>query len=177
MSSVLETHSLLRISHQSFSDYLLDDKACSPAFHINLDNWSQALAIACLNTMEAGLKFNICGLDSSYIRNESIPNLTSRVETYIHPELLYSCRFWTEHLSDSQYDDELYLKIQGFMDNRFLYWLEVLSLCKQMNQASGILGSLSNWISVSFLIAISHRDPRNNHLDRVRGRITRSSRI
>jgi hypothetical protein len=150
MRSVLETHTALRISHQSFSDYLLDENACSPSFHIKLDSWNQPLTIACLDTMERGLKFNICGLESSYFRNNDIPDLAMRVETCIHPELSYSCFFWAEHLPKSEYDEELYFKIQDFMNNRFLYWLEVLSLCKQLSQVSG-LELLNNWIIVSLL--------------------------
>jgi hypothetical protein len=148
MGSVLDTQRFLKISHKSFEDFLLDETACPLSFHIRSDYWNQSLTIACLNTMEKGLKFNICGLESSHLRNSDVPNLTSRVESCISPELSYSCFFWAEHLSKSEYDDELYSKIQGFMDNRFLYWLELLSLCKQMTRISG-LELLNGWIVVS----------------------------
>jgi hypothetical protein len=152
MRSVLDTQVLLRVSHQSFSDFLLDERACPRTFHVNPDYWNQSLTIACLNTMEKCLKFNICGLESSYLRNSLVPDLTSRVESCIPPELSYSCFFWIEHLSKSEHDDELYSKVQEFMDNSFLYWLEVLSLCKQMTRVSG-LKLLNGWIMVSVPIS------------------------
>jgi hypothetical protein len=148
MRSVLDTQVLLRITHQSFSDFLLDEKACPPSFHIKTDHWNRPLTIACLDTMERSLKFNICGLGSSYLQNNDVPDLAMRVATYIHPELSYSCFFWAEHLPESEYDEELYSKIQEFMSNRFLYWLEVLSLCKQLTQVSG-LKLLNDWLIVS----------------------------
>jgi hypothetical protein len=154
MTSVLDTQVHLRVSHQSFSDFLLDENACPRTFHIKPNHWNQALSIACLNMMKTDLKFNICGLNSSYLRNSEVSDLASRVESCIHPELSYSCLFWTEHLSGSEHNDKLYSGIQDFLDNRFLYWLEVLSLCRRMNQTSGILKVLINWMLVSYITSI-----------------------
>jgi hypothetical protein len=156
MRSVLDTQVLLRVSHQSFSDFLLDKNVCPGTFHIKPDHWNQALSIACLNTMKTDLKFNICGLNSSHLRNYEFSDLASRVETCIPPELSYSCFFWTDHLSESEHNDELYSGIQDFLDNRFLYWLEVLSICKRMNQTSGILKLLIDWMKVSRIMSIPH---------------------
>jgi hypothetical protein len=158
MGSVLDTNPLLRIGHQSFVDFLLDEEACPPVFHIKIDHWKRFLTTVCLDTMEKSLQFNICKLRSSYLRNSDVYDLDLRVKTYIHPELEYSCRFWAEHLSESEKTDELYSKIQGFLDNRFLFWLEVLSLCRQVNQASGLLGLLNNWILVSSETSASHKE-------------------
>ncbi|PVG00008.1 WD40 repeat-like protein [Serendipita vermifera] len=146
MRSVLDTQSLLRISHQSFVDFLLDEKICPPTFYIQPDRWEQALTMACLQMMEKELRFNICGLESSYVRNSDIPGLASRVDASLSPELLYSCHFWAEHLFESKKNDEIYSMIEGFMNNRFLYWLEVLSLRRQVNQASSVLRLLNDWI-------------------------------
>jgi hypothetical protein len=154
MRSVLDTQVLLRISHQSFSDFLLDEQACPHTFHIKPNHWNQALTISCLNTMKNGLRFNICGLESSYLRNSEISDLASRVENCIPPELSYSCLFWTEHLSEFENNDEIYSRIQDFLDNRFLYWLEVSSLCKQMNQSPRILKLLIDWMKVSCINSV-----------------------
>jgi hypothetical protein len=155
MKSVLDTQNVLQISHKSFEDFLLDEKACPSSFHIKLDYWRQFLTIPCLNTMERGLKFNICELKSSYLRNREVTGLAEQVEKCIPPELSYSCRFWAENLSKSDYDDKLYFKIQQFMEDEFLYWLEVLSLCNQVNQASRTLKLLNDWIVVSFYLSIA----------------------
>jgi hypothetical protein len=151
MRSVLETKDTLRIAHQSFSDFLLDRKTCSPGFHVNLDDWKQSIAHLCLRTMAKQLRFNICELESSYSRNSEIPDLAFRIQTFISSELSYSCRFWAEHLSESTQEEKLYEQVQEFAKEQFLYWLEVMSLCKQVNLASGMLNMLINWIKVSFL--------------------------
>jgi hypothetical protein len=176
MRSVLDNDQCLQFSHKSFEDFLLDEKACPSSFYLKLDIWRRFLTIACLNTMERGLKFNICGFDSSHLRNNDVPGLIDRVENCIHLELSYSCRFWAEHLDKSEYDDGLYHEIQDFMDNRFLYWLEVLSLCKQVNQASKILKLLIDWMVVSSDFFIPQR-PQSNKICRKSRRIPRSLRI
>ncbi|KAJ4315361.1 hypothetical protein N0V94_005988 [Neodidymelliopsis sp. IMI 364377] len=57
----------------------------------------------------------------------------------------YSCVFWVDHLQDSMIGEEVMeeqkLKaaeiIYGFLQHRYLYWLEALSLCKSVS--TGIL--------------------------------------
>jgi hypothetical protein len=67
LKSVVNSEDVLRITHQSFVDFLINSKACPPAFCINLEKEERSLALACLRTMKYGLRFNICNLESSYI--------------------------------------------------------------------------------------------------------------
>jgi hypothetical protein len=148
MRSVLDIKSLLRISHQSFTDFLLDPNICPPAFLINSTNENRRLTTACLRIMKESLRFNICRIESSHIPNRDIPDLKSRIEQNITPELSYSSCFWANHLENSQYNIEILVFLLIFMDNQFLYWLEVLSLLNQVGLASGMLQVLINWIRV-----------------------------
>jgi hypothetical protein len=62
---------------------------------------SQQLALTCLRHMETNLKFNICQLETSYLRNKDVKDLPTRIERHIPTYLSYACRFWAVHLEDS----------------------------------------------------------------------------
>jgi hypothetical protein len=148
LQSVMDSEDILRINHQSFVDFLLDQDKCPPKFIIERGRESRNLTSACLNTMGNNLRFNICNLETSYLRNADVPDLQSRVEERISPHLSYSCRFWAGHLVETTFDDEIFTLLQKFMFSQFLFWLEVLSLTQLVNLASGMLRSLADWIRV-----------------------------
>jgi NACHT domain len=150
LQSVMDSDNILRINHQSFVDFLLDQNKCPPKFTIQRKRESRSLTLACLNTMGNNLRFNICDLDTSYLRNTEIPDLESRIEERISPHLSYSCRFWASHLVETAFDEEIFTLLQKFMLSQFLFWLEVLSLTKLVNIASGMLRILADWIRVRF---------------------------
>jgi hypothetical protein len=111
------------------------------------------MALACFQLMKAGLRFNICQLETSHIRNADIPNLAIRVMEKISTCLSYSCQFWADHLEASASDVELLNEAKEFLCNRFLYWLEVLSLLDMVRIASQALLVLHEWSMVgSFII-------------------------
>jgi NACHT domain len=149
LQSVLDSGSALRIHHQSFADFLLDPSECPPNFLIVRERDNRNLAVACLKVMNSHLRFNICELESSYLRNSDVPDLESRVEKHIPRHLFYSSRFWADHLGQTAFDAELFEHLQYFMRYQFLFWLEVLSLTGMVNVASSILWTLLNWIRVS----------------------------
>ncbi|PVF93396.1 WD40 repeat-like protein [Serendipita vermifera] len=144
--SVLEPGEILRIGHQSFADFLIDEKECPNAFHIRLDLASQHMTLSCLQTMKSELCFNICQLKSSYFRNCDVPDIASSIKRYISPQLSYSAWYWAEHLRGSQFDSTIQRELQVFMDTKFLFWLEVLSLTKRVNAASDIMGLMVEWL-------------------------------
>jgi len=148
LQSVMDSQGLMHFSHQSFVDFLLDPTRCPPNFLIDRRRESRSLTLACLHTMRDNLKFNICNLTSSYIRNAEVPNLKSQVEECIPPHLSYSCCFWASHLTETMFDNEVSDCLVYFTDHQFLFWLEVLSLVRQVKIASTMLGSLAGWIQV-----------------------------
>lgn len=93
--SVLDCDKFLRISHQSFTDFLLEPNICPSAFLNRRKDGNRELTIACLGTMEGQLRFNICGIESSHIRNDDIADLESRIEDtggkvgFVHLNLPY----------------------------------------------------------------------------------------
>ncbi|KIM24764.1 hypothetical protein M408DRAFT_49255, partial [Serendipita vermifera MAFF 305830] len=149
LTSVLEWGRTIRIRHQSFVDFLLDPKECPPSFLIEKERESRDLTLCCLTTMKNHLRFNICNLESSYVRNQDVPNFALQVNKCIPPYLSYSARYWASHLVETTCDRDINDSIQYFMGHKFLWWLETMSLIKQINVGSSILQSLVNWLRKS----------------------------
>lgn len=148
LRTVLGSTDTLRIYHQSFVDFLIDENKCPAAFLIDRKRESRALTIACLRTMKHKLRFNICNFESSYLLNGDVTDLATRIHQQIYPNLLYSSFFWATHLSKTPFEPEILEHLQFFMNDQFLYWLEVLSVTKKVNIASGALWLLIDWICV-----------------------------
>ncbi|KIM26666.1 hypothetical protein M408DRAFT_72315 [Serendipita vermifera MAFF 305830] len=144
--SILDPGETLRIHHQSFVDFLLDPKECPAPFLVGRQRENRTLTTACLQVMKKCLRFNICGLESPYICNQDVPDLDSRVKASISPHLSYSSCHWASHLIETNFDAEVYEALQHFMNNQFLFWLEVLSFIKRVNVGSNMLRLLITWI-------------------------------
>ena len=137
LSSVVDFDGLLRLRHLSFADFLTNPKRClDPRFIIDLNELHHNLALRCLQVMKTELKFNICGLETSYIRNDDVVDLSERIAARVSTRLQYSCRFWAAHLCDTRleqnYCDVLLKEARGLFHIRLLYWLEVMSLIKEV---------------------------------------------
>jgi NACHT domain len=144
----------IRVLHTSIADYLSDSHRCgNHPWFIDVLSHSRGLALACLRIMKVKLRFNICRLQTSYLCNDDVPDLSARAGAVIGDHLSYSCRFWADHLQTTSPDDEILEEVQGFLHNRLLYWLEVLSLIKGVPLASPALLSTSDWLRVSTLYA------------------------
>ncbi|KIM21762.1 hypothetical protein M408DRAFT_324867 [Serendipita vermifera MAFF 305830] len=148
LQSVMYTGEIPRFKHQSFVDFLTDKTRFPSVFLIDLKHERRSLAIKGLRVMKKHLHFNICELKSSYDRNSDIPDLEIRIGRHLTPHVCYSAVFWASHLADISFDHEIFDLLQDFMQNRFLFWLEVLSLTKRVNIGSGAMQSLIDWLRV-----------------------------
>jgi hypothetical protein len=130
----------LRVCHPSFLDFI-STQARSQEFWTDPEVLHTMMAQGCFTIMKAGLKFNICGLESSHQRNDEIPEL----KQHISEELQYSAVYWLDHLfqSTGYSDDEKVRVAHEFLYHaRLFYWLEVLSVVCQINVAVLILQKL-----------------------------------
>lgn len=141
--------------HSSFHDFLVDPGR-SQKYYVDLSLGHHSLAIACLQTMKHGLQFNICGLQTSYLLNEEVPELSTQVQNTIPIHLCYSCRYWAAHLQGTNFEVELAQEVQTFVHSQFLYWLEILSLLKEVNIASSAMIAVADWCKVSWLPRIDN---------------------
>ncbi|KAJ6548688.1 hypothetical protein B0H19DRAFT_1299610, partial [Mycena capillaripes] len=123
--------------HASFSDYLLaSNRSGEHPWHVNTRAWNSVLALKCLRILNSKLKFNICELKTSYLRNDEVPNLSGKIKECISSDLAYASRFWAAHVEIADSEKTMLNAIKDFMFTQFLYWLEVLSLSGHVNSAN-----------------------------------------
>jgi WD40 repeat protein len=142
-----------RTLHPSFADYLSNAHRCgNQPWFIDLPTHHRRLALTCFQQMQAGLKFNICRLETSYALNRDVLDLPARVDNFIPSHLSYACRFWADHLRGTGFELGVSTHLEKFLYLRFLYWLETLSLIEEMHVASPALQSSAEWATVSLCI-------------------------
>jgi hypothetical protein len=151
LGGVHQLDTLIRALHASYYDFLADESR-SKSFYVDASQQHRSLVLSTFQVMTRELRFNICNLNTSYHRNIDVPDLTTRVANIIRPHLSYTCCFWADHLIATAYDSTVLNELQDFHHHRLLYWLEVLSLTKNINVASRALYSLQEWIKVSVRI-------------------------
>ena len=140
--------------HTSFRDFLLDE-ARSSSFHIQiLPQHSLILRGALLACMRDLLKFNICDLKDSRLRNTAVPDLIHQVNKAIPHHLSYACQYWMDHLQHANFTPELLKEVTLFFKDFFPYWVEAISLLSLSSPLSPILSAtetctlLETWAKV-----------------------------
>jgi hypothetical protein len=149
LSSVIRVTPLLRTRHLSFAEFLTDTNRCGDErFYIDKAKRHLEMWNVCMLIMKRYLQFNICRLESSYLRNNDISDLPERMAAFIPSHLLYSCRFWVAHLCDStiapESVQEVMSEINEFLHVNFLHWLETMSLVMEVSQLKAALNALLN---------------------------------
>ena len=118
--------------HTSFVDFLTTERA-PEKMRIRLSAAHRDLADGCLKTMISDLHFNIANCKTSYLLNSEQPLAT------ISAPLKYASLHWAHHI-DASYDGTSLLPLlENFLFERFLFWLEVLSVSGLCYRASSIL--------------------------------------
>ncbi|KZP17859.1 WD40 repeat-like protein [Athelia psychrophila] len=130
--------------HTSFFDFLQDPKR-SKEFFVDATKQDRNLVLGCLRVMKGELRFNICGLETSHLLNADIPDLPARLQSHITPHLMYACRFLAVHLQTTPYEKQVGKELEDLLHERFLHWVEVLSLTKIVHTASRSLSSILIW--------------------------------
>ena len=146
LDGVADEDKPIRPLHTSFRDFLLDGTR-SLAFHVHiLPQHSLTLGQALLACMQNMLKFNMCGLKDSRLRNAAVPDLPHWVNMAVPPYLSYSCRYWMDHLQHAECTPELLNEVTLFFKAFFPYWLEAISLLSLSSPLSSILSALETCI-------------------------------
>ncbi|KAL4078980.1 WD40-repeat-containing domain protein [Scleroderma yunnanense] len=146
LTGTTNTSTPVRPLHASFYDFLLDEKR-SGEFFIDQGDVHHDLALASLYVMQAGLRFNICALPTSYVHNSAVVDLAKRVEENIPPHLLYACRFWAIHLKDSRFTSDLAHCVRMFVTReQVLFWMEALGVSNFIGEAYGALAVAEHWL-------------------------------
>lgn len=163
LDGILNEQKPIRPLHTSFRDFLLDE-ARSSTFHVNLlPRHSLDLGRALLGSMRKTLKFNICDLKDSRLRNAAVPNLTSQVTKAIPPHLAYSCQYWMVHVQHADCTPELLDEVTLFFKNFFPFWLEAISLLSLFSPVSYTQAALKacnilkHWAKVGLTMVMSNK--------------------
>jgi hypothetical protein len=73
-----------------------------------------------------------------------------RIEQCLTKDLQYACRYWVQHLLESQVQLNDNGKVRGFLDGHLLiHWLEALSLMRKTSKGVLAINALQSMIIVS----------------------------
>ena len=76
---------------------------------------------------------------------------------------MYACRFWDDHLKHTDYKADLLRKVETLIKEKFLFWLEALSLTKNIGLAPSALATLNMWLGSSQGVRITAGSMRNTN--------------
>ncbi|KAF9786447.1 hypothetical protein BJ322DRAFT_1191700 [Thelephora terrestris] len=127
----------VRPFHKSFPDFIVDSARCTnPRFWVSPPDQHAELLIGCLETLNHRLEPNMCKLPDG-VMNSEVPDLRERTEKHINKALEYACRSWHRHLVNMTQARMLEITsiLRQFLEKKFLFWLEVLSVLGAAREA------------------------------------------
>jgi len=147
-----EANRPVRPFHKSFPDFLVDPTRCiNPRFRVSPPDHHSELVIGCLELLNRTLKKNIFKFPDSFVDDEA-DGLRKRAKGDIDQGLRYACESWHKHLVDSNAAPTYTLKITSvlhqFLEQKFLFWLEVLSILGTLRGAVDALEAARKWLEV-----------------------------
>ncbi|KAF9786255.1 hypothetical protein BJ322DRAFT_775253 [Thelephora terrestris] len=133
--------------HKSFPDYIVDPTRCTDSrFCVHPPDQHTELLIGCLELMNQRLERNMCKLPDGVINTE-VKDLNWRAEQHIDKALEYACRSWHKHLNDTRPAQKLKITpiLHQFLEEKFLCWLEVLSVLGATREAVDAMERIEKW--------------------------------
>ena len=142
----------VRVFHKSFLDFITDPTRCTDKrFYISPPVHHLQLLMGCLGLMDQKLAKNMCCLPDG-VANSDISNLEERIEEWIVPALRYACMSWHAHLigvdTIPAHAPEITPTLHLFLEKKFLFWLEVLSVHSAARNAVEALQVAADWLEV-----------------------------
>ncbi|KAG8725617.1 hypothetical protein FRC09_000004 [Ceratobasidium sp. 395] len=140
-----ESTGIVSALHASFPDYMLCRER-SGRFWCDKSKHSEFLAQCCFKIMSKELRFNICGLESSFVFDKDILDFSSRVDQVISAQLFYACQHWGSHLQDAQDSSALRSSLDWFLTRQLLFWMEVLNAKQWIGIGETLLNNTQKWL-------------------------------
>ena len=152
--------------HKSFPDFVTDPVRCSDErFYISPPDHHLELLIGCLDLMNRTLEKDMCRLPDAVV-NSDVNDLKEKTEKHIDLALRYACLSWHTHLSDADATPAdaptITHTLHQFLETKFLFWLEVLSVLGAVRNAADALQVTADWLEVC---RVSHLDIFRAHSD------------
>jgi len=135
--------------HKSFSDFITDPTRCiNQRFYISPPDHHLDLLVGSLALMGRALEKNMCCLPDTVINSE-VDDLQERTEQYISYPLQYACRLWYKHLINTTLAcvPKITSLLHQFLEKKFLFWLEVLSVLGVVRDAVHALSTTKEWLN------------------------------
>ena len=89
------------------------------------------------------------------VANSDVSDLKERTEKYINPALRYACVSWHTHLAELVDANTIPARVptttptlKKFLETKFLFWLEVLSVLGAARNAVDALQATTDWLEV-----------------------------
>ncbi|CUA68964.1 putative WD repeat-containing protein all2124 [Nostoc sp, PCC 7120] [Rhizoctonia solani] len=144
---VTGTNELVTTLHASFPDYMFNNER-SGVHYCDKKAQHATLARLCLDCIDKTTpRFNICGLESSFVSDRDVVDLEDTVQQAISAQLVYACRYWSTHVSAAYQNQQLVVLVQRFMSTRFLLWLEVMNLTGHIKSSANVMRTADAWIT------------------------------
>jgi hypothetical protein len=136
----------IKIYHLSFREFITSPiQNRRPDLLCGTKTQQGEMASDILQVMETELKFNICDLPTSYLKNVDMPNIKQSIQANIPEHLQYACLFWADHVTAIPYNHKHGQAMEKFLLNKFLFWLETLSLLGTVGSAYQTLSKFISW--------------------------------
>ena len=153
-----DANSPVRPFHKSFPDFVTNPTRCTnPRFHISPPVHHSQLLIGCFDLMNRTLEENVCKLPDG-VANSEVRDLKDRAEKYIDPALQYACLSWHTHLVNAgtipTRTPTIAPTLHRFLETKFLFWLEVLSILGAARNAAEALKITTGWLEVCQVSAL-----------------------
>ena len=147
--------------HKSFPDFITDPSRClDTRFYISPGSLHLEFARSCLRLMNDGLERNLLSLPN-YALNSKVEDLEARIKDRISVALEYACRSWHNHLTRAAGDVASVISdLHSFLGEKFLAWLEVVSVLGAVRGAVVSLEALIQWLP-KVCLGIPHRITRH----------------
>ena len=142
----------VRPFHKSFPDFITDPERCTnQRFYVSPHHHQSQLLVGCLDLMGRTLESNMCRLPDG-VKNSDVNDLKERIKRCVNPALQYACRSWHTHLvggyAASANTPEIVSALHRFLERKFLFWLEVLSILGAVRNAVEALQAATDWLEV-----------------------------
>ena len=147
----------VRTFHKSFPDFIVDPARClTSRFRVCPPDQHTELLVGSLETMNRELEWNICKLPDGVVNSEVI-DLRERTNEHVSQVLEYACRSWYKHLVGTR-PARITPILRQFLEEKFLFWLEVLSILGAAKEAVHALEATEKceWVEVCRIPSLVH---------------------
>ncbi|KAF9645513.1 hypothetical protein BDM02DRAFT_3189660 [Thelephora ganbajun] len=153
-----DTDQPVRPFHKSFPDFIVDPTRCiNKRFRVSPTSHHPELLVGCLDLMNRTLEKNMCKLPDA-VTNSEVPDLRERIDRYIDSALQYACKSWHKHLVDEHtvQTPEITSALHRFLENKFVFWLEVLSVLGAAREAIDALDLITKCLEAPPTIELAN---------------------